>query len=249
MQHSFDITVAQEYGVNVAIFLNNIAFWIKKNQANNKHFYEGRYWTYNSQEALTELFPYWSRQTIRTVLKSCESKGLLMKGNYNETTYDRTTWYTLTDLGLSLFSCFNNIQKTLGGNQPMDVLKPTSPLVETNQPIPDSKPDIKPDKRKERGEKRPRAQNVSLQFLPNDHHELLAAQLHLDLRKEKECFIDYYAANGRKMFSWDSAFNNWLRKSDQFSRNKTKKEHPVTSVIRELKESVRHSPEFLSLLN
>src|SRR5690606_9437487 len=140
--------------VNVAIFLNNLAFWIHKNQANKKHFHDGRYWTYNTQEAFTELFPYWTRQNLRTVIKYCIDNNLIIKGNYNETTYDRTQWYSLTDLGLSLFDCFNNTQKTpnnepipIGWNQPMERLEPTNELVRTNQPIPDSKPADNPDKK------------------------------------------------------------------------------------------------------
>ena len=146
MEHSFNVGIATKYNVNVAIFLNNLAFWIHKNQANKKHFHDGRYWTYNTQEAFTELFPYWTRQNLRTVIKYCIDNNLIIKGNYNETTYDRTQWYSLTDLGLSLFDCFNNTQKTpnnepipIGWNQPMERLEPTNELVRTNQPIPDSK--------------------------------------------------------------------------------------------------------------
>ncbi len=102
MQHSFDIEIAQTYGVPVAIFLNNLAFWIKKNQANRKHFHDGRYWTYNSVEAYQELFPYWTTKQMRTVLDKLAELGLILKGNYNSTSYDRTLWYALSDEGHNL---------------------------------------------------------------------------------------------------------------------------------------------------
>ena len=103
MQHLFDIGIASKFGVNVAIFLNNIAFWIAKNKANNRHYQDGRYWTYNSQESFQQLFPYWSRQNIRTVIKSAKDQGLIIDDNFNKSSYDKTKWYALTDLGLSLF--------------------------------------------------------------------------------------------------------------------------------------------------
>lgn len=236
MQHSFDISIAEKYGVNVAIFLNNVAFWIKKNQSNKKHFYQGRYWTYNSQEALTELFPYWSRQNIRTILKSCEDQGLIIKGNFNETGYDRTTWYALTDLGLSLFSCFINEPNSIGENQPIEKFKPTESLVETNQPIPDRNTDIKTDN-KERVRKTRAHTKVPVDFLPNDKHALLAAQLGVDLHAEQQAFVDYYTAHGRRMSDWGAAFNNWLRKASTFEKRHNKKPHPVTSILNDIQSN------------
>lgn len=97
--HSFDIEIATKYGVPVAIFLNNLAYWIKKNQANRKHFHDGRYWTYNSVQAYSELFPYWTPKQMRNVLEKLADSGLILKGNYNSTSYDRTLWYSLSDEG------------------------------------------------------------------------------------------------------------------------------------------------------
>lgn len=144
MQHHFDIEIAKIYGVELAIFLDNIAYWTLLNKANKKHFRNGRYWTYNSQEAFTVLFPYWTRQNIRTILKKCIENDLIIQGNYNATSYDRTTWYALTDKGLSMFSKLTN-GDTIGYNQPMEKLDQPNPLVSTNQPIPDNNTDIKPD--------------------------------------------------------------------------------------------------------
>ena len=48
MQHTFDIDIAAKYGVEEAILLNYFDFWIQKNEANDRHFHDGLYWTYNS---------------------------------------------------------------------------------------------------------------------------------------------------------------------------------------------------------
>ena len=60
MTHQFDTDLAKEYGVDIAIVVNNIAFWLQKNKANKKHIYDGKVWTYNTTKAFTELFPYWT---------------------------------------------------------------------------------------------------------------------------------------------------------------------------------------------
>lgn len=102
MEHSFDVKIAAEYGIECAILLKNIFFWVEKNRANGKHFYDDAYWTYNSVKAFSELFPYITEKKIRTALKKLESCGLIKTGNYNKSAYDRTTWYTVTDEGKSI---------------------------------------------------------------------------------------------------------------------------------------------------
>jgi len=95
MNHQFDIDDARKYGVNSAIILNNIRFWVAKNKANKKHLHEGSYWTYNSIKAFSELFPYLTEKQIRTALGNLESHGIISKGNFNENKYDRSNWYCL----------------------------------------------------------------------------------------------------------------------------------------------------------
>lgn len=95
MNFNFDGDFAKEHGVNEAIMYQYFSYWIAKNKANDKHFYDGYTWTYNSQKALTELFPFWNRAKIQRIISSLENQGLLIKGNYNQLAYDRTTWYAL----------------------------------------------------------------------------------------------------------------------------------------------------------
>jgi len=96
MIHSFDVDIATEHGVECAIMLANIEFWVAKNKANRKHFHKGRYWTYNSIKAWAELFPYWSSDKVRRVLERLEERGLVVSDNFNSSGYDRTKWYTLS---------------------------------------------------------------------------------------------------------------------------------------------------------
>ena len=99
MNHSFNVEVATKYGMLEAVLLENINFWVAKNKANEKKFYDGFYWTYNSITALSKLFPYASRATIFRALHNLEDAGLILAGNYNKDASDKTKWYTLTKKG------------------------------------------------------------------------------------------------------------------------------------------------------
>ena len=95
MFHSFDIELAERYGVIEAILLQNLIFWVDHNKANNKNFNDGYYWTYNSVRAWCELFPYLTSKKIRGALDRLEKDGAIKSGNYNKAGYDKTKWYTV----------------------------------------------------------------------------------------------------------------------------------------------------------
>lgn len=146
MEHSFNIELAQKYGILEAILLKNIYFWVKKNKANDKNYHDGFYWTYNSNKAFTELFPYASEKKIRSALSKLEKEGLIKVGNHNKIAYDRTKWYTLTEEGgkalnvdISHFTKrANGFDKKANGND------------QKGEPIPDINTDINTDINKER---------------------------------------------------------------------------------------------------
>ena len=102
MNIHFDSEVAKVVGVDGAIMLNHLNFWIIKNEANGKHFYDGHYWTYNSMEAFTKIFDFWSKRQIERILKNLKDKEYIITGNYNKQQYDRTCWYALTEKGKAL---------------------------------------------------------------------------------------------------------------------------------------------------
>ena len=131
MEYSFNIEIAEKYGVNEAIMLNNFMFWIKKNIANGTNNFDDNWWTFNSARAFKDLFPFWSESQIRRILKSLIEKGILIEGNYNKVAYDRTKWYAICK---SRFEEFHLTKSSNGSNERVT-------------PIPDNKPDNKPDKR------------------------------------------------------------------------------------------------------
>ena len=126
MEHSFNVEIAKEYGIVEAILLKHIYYWILKNKANNKYFYDDNYWTYNSTKAFAELFPYLSERQVKYALKKLVDLGIIIKGKYNQNSYDKTNWYAITKFGYSI------IQKCS-----FDRTKLSNRMDTNVQPIPD----------------------------------------------------------------------------------------------------------------
>ena len=97
----FDPQCATVIGLNKAVIMHNIMFWILTNSSNKRHLHDGRYWMYNSAEAFREFHPYWSGQQIKRLLRQLEDDGWILSNNYNTSSYDRTKWYAVTDKCIS----------------------------------------------------------------------------------------------------------------------------------------------------
>lgn len=130
INYCFNCEYAKRFGVDEAIMLENLIFWIKKNKANGKHFHDGRYWTYNSIKAFEELFPFWSKRQIERILKSLEKQNILYTGNYNKSHYDRTKWYAINEEAIS-FSPNEEMEKHETGNENNGIVEPI-PDINTN---------------------------------------------------------------------------------------------------------------------
>lgn len=141
-KHVFDIDVAQEVGVNAAILLENIAHWVEHNQANEdkKSFHDGRYWTYNSMKAFSELFPYLKPNAVRTALKKLKDADLIIVGNFNKLAYDRTQWYALTEKAEAMLGIHTSICK----KSQMDLKENANGFETDCKPIPDVTSDVTP---------------------------------------------------------------------------------------------------------
>lgn len=100
MEHHFNVKIAQRYGIEEAIVLHHFFFWLNKNAANEKHFYDGLYWTRNSKKAYTVLFPYMNETKIFRVFKHLEDEGIIKKGRFNTNSLDKTNWYAITKFGI-----------------------------------------------------------------------------------------------------------------------------------------------------
>lgn len=97
ISYNFDVDDAVKYGVDEAILLSNIRYWVFANQAKNRNFKLGKYWTYNSAEALTRLYPFWTRRKIARLLQRLEVREAIISTKESRGG-DQTKWYTINEL-------------------------------------------------------------------------------------------------------------------------------------------------------
>lgn len=194
MQHHFDVELAQKYGVAEAILLNHFEYWIELNRTNEKNFYDGRYWTFNSMKAFSKIFPYMTEKKIRNALKHLQDEGLIVTGNYNKLAYDRTLWYAFSDLAESILP-----------KGQMEDPEMANGYFQKVEPIPDNKPDNDTDR-------------VALKrFTPPTVDEVAAYCGERNNRIDPQTFVDFYASKGwvvgkSKMKDWKAAIRTWEKR-------------------------------------
>src|SRR5699024_4932044 len=84
--------LAKSIGLNEAIILQQVHYWLRGKSAKRK---DGKEWIYNTYEDWQEQFPFWSVSTIRRTISNLEKKKLLHVGNYNRLPIDKTKWYSI----------------------------------------------------------------------------------------------------------------------------------------------------------
>lgn len=120
MNHSFDTDVAELIGLKESILLQHLGFWHQKNIGNNHNFYLNRYWSKLSVAAWQNTFTYMSTKEIRGALTRMEDAGYISSMKFNQSDYDRTLWYGLTESGYELLGLkcgFTKEQKHLPKGQ------------------------------------------------------------------------------------------------------------------------------------
>ena len=130
MTHQFEVELAKGLGIEEAVLIDKFVGWIQYNRANNKNYFDGRTWTFNSAKAYADIFPYMTESKIKRVIARLVELGIITKGNYNENQYDRTNWYAFTDEGNALVQkyYFHCSKMTNGKVQ-------NEPTIPNNQPI------------------------------------------------------------------------------------------------------------------
>ena len=234
MNHSFNTDIATALGMPCAVILEHIWFWVRKNEANGKHFHDGMYWTYNSIKAFSIQFPYLTAKQIRTALDKLRDEGILVVGNFNESAYDRTLWYALTEKG-----------KAVCQSGQIHLPDTASPFALQGKPIPDINPDSKPimtdeeDKSSSCPERsvdhsRQQPEEPAVFLLPlNDGTDYAVTQSEIDTYSQLYPAVDV-AQEYRGMIGWLNAnranrktrngikrfINNWLSKAQNQAQRK-----------------------------
>lgn len=91
-------TLAKEIGLNEALVLQQINYWIEINKKTGKNFYDGKYWVYNSMKNWQENdFDYMSIDTVKRTFAKLEKQGYLLIGRFNKDPRDQTKWYSINE--------------------------------------------------------------------------------------------------------------------------------------------------------
>lgn len=103
---------AKVLGLNNAIVIQQIHYWLEINRKAKINFYDERTWTYNTYEDWQkDNFDFWSIATLKRIFKTLFEKNILLKNNYNKHKYDRKLWVTLNyDKLDDLLNEYNNKQ-------------------------------------------------------------------------------------------------------------------------------------------
>jgi hypothetical protein len=150
-----DVNLAVKLGVNEAIVLQQINYWIEANKKAGRNFEEGRYWTYNSIKEWHEQLPFLAEKTIKRAIDNLKNKDILITDNFNKAKFDRTLWYTIDFEKLEDLFIEKELEETgdidlpkrenaLGQNDPMEEDNLTQPIGQNDpmqrdnltQPIP-----------------------------------------------------------------------------------------------------------------
>lgn len=93
--HSMDVGLAVKFGMAAAHLYNHFFYWIKHNRIQKTNFIEGKTWTYQTVEEMSKYIPYLSIKQIRMAIDILLENGLIIKGKFNKSKMDHTTWYAL----------------------------------------------------------------------------------------------------------------------------------------------------------
>lgn len=130
--HNLHVEIATALkSADLALFLNHISYWVNYNKRLGRNFHDGRYWTYQTLKELHAHFPYWTEKQLRLIKEKLIKTGILIKGNFNQSKYDQTIWYTID---------YEKV-KSICPNGQMDNSKPANGISQNDKPIPDNKPD------------------------------------------------------------------------------------------------------------
>lgn len=235
MVYQFDTDIAKEYGVDEAVMIYNFQYWIAKNEANKKHFHDGRYWTYNTAEAFTKLFPFWSAGQIRRILKSLQEKDVLITGNFNPSAYDRTMWYAFSDSFISKFQNRNfhlsisqngdsENARPIPDNKEQIIIANNNSNIESNEIFPSEEIEIKEKESKGTRERSCLFSNSKFADFDKFRSEIEKAGKYAgaDIEYYYECVKNWSDAKGVKREDWIATAKNWMLRD--FNEGKLRKE-------------------------
>lgn len=88
---------AKKYGINCAIVLHTITFFVLKNKKDNRNKHNGKFWTFNTYADWAELMPFFTEHQVKNALNKLRTHGAIVVDKYNRKGYDKTNWYSVSN--------------------------------------------------------------------------------------------------------------------------------------------------------
>lgn len=130
----YNSELAQIVGLENAIFIQDIAYWLDYNKSSGSAFEDGRYWSYSTLSAICERHPYWTKRQVERIIKNCRENGWIIVSNFNKSKYDRTNWYSLGDKILEFIGVdkegnqFHELENSISPNGEMSFPQTVTPI-------------------------------------------------------------------------------------------------------------------------
>ena len=92
--HCFSVKVAEVLGIEKAVILHHIVYWIKKNEDDGRNIHDGKHWIRLTAKEIATALPYLAAKSVgRWLAELVKDKYLLATDKFNKSRYDRTMWY------------------------------------------------------------------------------------------------------------------------------------------------------------
>ena len=102
MKQVFHAGIAGKYGMAAAVLAEHIWLEVKENEFQGRHRYGGHVWMRCSIPMFAARMPYLSEGMVKAGLRLLVKDGLIVKGEFNHSRFDRTSWYAFTAYGRKL---------------------------------------------------------------------------------------------------------------------------------------------------
>lgn len=171
MTYQFDVEDAVAYGVDPAILIYALKWWIRKNATEGRNINTiiidneevARTWTYFRRKDREKLFPFWNEDKYYRIVQRLVDKKVLVRGDFNKMPQDRTMWLAIVDedsfLELSDNSQNREMNQEQDGGNPqkceMQSAKVQTAIPESAEALPVNKPINKPFEEGEAGASAP----------------------------------------------------------------------------------------------
>lgn len=97
MVTSFDNNVAKEFGIDNAIIIHLIHFFVWQNNKVGRNVSDGKVWECFTIAALRSFLPFWTESKIASILHQLAYDGLIFTQNIVNEHGENTMWFALSD--------------------------------------------------------------------------------------------------------------------------------------------------------